>query len=79
MIYVLVLAGIWSAVGALVFFVHANISLPQRVGLTIGTAVVFGIVGWVDVSSIYRTVHPAQPVMATDSVRPALQPASTIR
>jgi hypothetical protein len=79
MVYVVVLAGIWSAVGALVFFVRANISLPQRVGLTIGTAVVFGIVGWVDVSSIYRTVHPAQPVMAKDSVRPAFQPASTIR
>ncbi|HEV3018545.1 MAG TPA: hypothetical protein VGY49_05960 [Burkholderiaceae bacterium] len=64
MVYVIVFAGIWSAVGALVFFVRANLSVTQRVRLTIATSVVFGIVGWVDVSSIYHTVRPGAAVVA---------------
>jgi uncharacterized membrane protein YccC len=63
-VYVIVFAGIWSAVGALVYFVRGNLSVPQRVGLTIATSVVFGIVGWVDVSSIYHTVRPGAAVVA---------------
>ena len=57
MVYLLVLTCIWAAVGALVFFVRADITLPQRLALTIVTAVVFGAVGWVDVSSIFQTAH----------------------
>lgn len=57
MVYLLMLTCMWSAVGALVFFVRADISLPQRLALTIVTALVFGAVGWVDVSSIYQTAH----------------------
>jgi len=63
-VYVIVFAAIWSAVGALVFFLRANLSVPQRVRLTIATSVVFGIVGWVDVSSIYHTVRPGAAVVA---------------
>ena len=54
MTYVLMLAVLWAAVGALVFFVRTSMSLPWRLGLTIGTSLVFGVVGWVDVSSIVR-------------------------
>lgn len=57
MVYLLVLTCIWAAVGALVFFVRADITLPQRLALTIVTAVVFGAVGWVDVSSIVQSAH----------------------
>jgi len=57
MAYLLMLTCMWSAVGALVFFVRADISLPQRLALTIVTALVFGAVGWVDVSSIYQAAH----------------------
>jgi hypothetical protein len=67
MIYVLMLAVLWAAVGALVFFVRTSMSLPRRLGLTIGTSLVFGVVGWVDVSSIVRA-DPA--VIARGSVRP---------
>jgi hypothetical protein len=68
--YVLMLACLWSAVGALVFFVRANISLPQRLALTIGTSLVFGAVGWVDVSSIFDTIRSDRAVIAKELVRP---------
>jgi hypothetical protein len=64
MIYVLLLAFVWSAVGALVFFVRANVTLTQRLALTIGTSLAFGVIGWVDVSSIYQTVHSNSAVIA---------------
>jgi hypothetical protein len=57
MVYLLVITCLWAAVGALVFFVRADVTLPQRLALTIFTAVVFGAVGWVDVSSIFETAH----------------------
>jgi hypothetical protein len=54
-IYVLMLACLWAAVGALVFFVRTSMTLPRRLVLAFGTSLVFGVVGWVDVSSIvYR-------------------------
>jgi hypothetical protein len=56
MIYVLMLAVLWAAVGALVFFVRTSMSLPRRLGLTVGTSLVFGVVGWVDVSSIAGSI-----------------------
>jgi len=34
MIYVLMLAVLWAAVGALVFLVRTSMSLPRRLGLT---------------------------------------------
>jgi hypothetical protein len=64
MVYVLVLALLWSAVGALVFFVRADITSRQRLGLTVVTALVFGVIGWVDVSSIYHTAHSGPAVIA---------------
>ena len=64
MMYVLLLALLWSAVGALVFFVRADISRRQRLGLTVVTALLFGVIGWVDVSSIYHTVHSGQSLIA---------------
>jgi hypothetical protein len=67
MIYVLMLAVLWAAVGALVFFVRTSMSLPRRLGLTVATSLVFGVVGWVDVSSIVRA-DPA--VTERGSVRP---------
>jgi hypothetical protein len=66
MVYVLLLALLWSAVGALVFFVRANITLGQRLGLTIGTSLAFGVIGWVDVSSIYQTAHSNPSVIAKE-------------
>jgi hypothetical protein len=57
MIYVLMLAVLWAAVGALVFFVRTSMSLPRRLELTIATSLVFGVVGWVDVSSIVRALQ----------------------
>ena len=64
MMYVLLLALLWSAVGALVFFVRADITSRQRLELTVVTALVFGLIGWVDVSSIYHTVHSGPAVVA---------------
>jgi hypothetical protein len=72
MIYVLLLACLWSAVGASVFFVRADISLRQRLALTIATSVVFGAVGWLDVSSIYDAVRSGPAVIAKEAVRPTL-------
>jgi hypothetical protein len=66
MMYVLLLALLWSAVGALVFFVRADISRRQRLGLTVGTALVFGVIGWIDVSSIYQTVRSDPAVIAKE-------------
>lgn len=67
MMYALMLAVLWAAVGALVFFVRTSMSLPRRLGLTVGTSLVFGVVGWVDISSIVR----ADPAFtARGSVRP---------
>ena len=73
MVYVLVLACLWSAVGALVFFVRAKITLPQRLALTIGTSLVFGAVGWFDVSSIFRDARSNPPVVAKGLVKPDLR------
>ena len=73
MIYVLIFACLWSAVGALVFFVPAKMRLPQRVGLTIGTSLVFGAVGWFDVSSIVYTIRSDPAVVAKGLVRPDIQ------
>jgi hypothetical protein len=70
--YVLVLACLWSVVGALVFFVRANISLRQRLGLTVVTSLLFGAIGWLDVSSIYHDARSAPAVMAKESTRPQL-------
>ena len=67
MIYVLLLALLWSAVGALVFFVRADITSRQRLGLTVATALVFGVIGWVDVSSIYGSVHSGPAVVAKEA------------
>ena len=64
MVYVLLLALVWSAVGALVFFVRADITRRQRLGLTVVAALVFGVIGWVDVSSIYHTVHSGPSLIA---------------
>jgi hypothetical protein len=69
-VYVLMLSCLWAAVGALVFFVPANVSLRRRLGRTIGTALVFGAVGWVDVSSIYHTVRADPALIAKQSFRP---------
>jgi len=70
-VYVLLVACIWSVVGALgVFFLRANISLRKRLGLTFATSVLFGIVGWVDVSSIYHTTRSDPGLMAKQSVGP---------
>ena len=67
MVYVLLLAFLWSAVGALVFFVRAKITRPQRLALTIGTSLAFGVIGFVDVSSIYHSAHSLPAVMAKAS------------
>ena len=67
MIYVWLLAFLWSAVGALVFFVRADITFRQRLGLTAATALVFGVIGWVDVSSIYNSVHSGPAVVAKEA------------
>ena len=75
MLYVLLLACLWSAVGALVFFVRADITLPQRVGLTIGTSVLFGVVGWIDVSSIHHTVHSDPAVIAKQASQAGYRPS----
>ncbi len=72
MVYVLVLACLWSAVGALVFFVRANITLRQRLGLTLVTSLLFGAIGWLDLSSIYHDVRSGPAVIAKGSVRPQL-------
>jgi len=70
MVYVLILSCLWAAVGALVFFVPAAVSLPHRLGLTIVTSLVFGAVGWVDVSSIYHTIRSDPTVIAKESFKP---------
>ena len=75
MIYVLLLAFLWSAVGALVFFVRADITSRQRLGLTLATALVFGVIGWVDVSSIYNGVHSGPAVMAKEMGHAAYRPS----
>jgi hypothetical protein len=67
MIYVLMLAFLWAAVGALVSSARTSMCLPRRLGLTIGTSLVFGVVGWIDVSSIVR---PDPTVVGRGSVRP---------
>jgi len=71
--YVLLLACLWSAVGALVFFVRANITLRQRLVLTIGTSLVFGVVGWFDVASIFHDARSNPPAMAKELVRPDIR------
>jgi hypothetical protein len=58
------LAGLWSAFGGLMFFVRANITLRQRLALTILTSILFGIVGWVDVSSIYYATRAEPAVLS---------------
>jgi hypothetical protein len=45
------------------------------VGLTIGTAVLFGIVGWIDVSSIYHTVHSDPAVIAKQASPAGYRPS----
>jgi hypothetical protein len=67
MFYVVTLAFLWAAVGALVFFVRAKMTLPQRLGLTIATSIVFGMVGWIDVSSIVHAVRSGPAVIAKES------------
>jgi hypothetical protein len=74
MLYVLMLACLWAAVGALVIFVRADVTSPQRVGLTIVTSLVFGVVGWMDVSSIVHSVHSHPAVIANGLVRPDIDP-----
>jgi hypothetical protein len=71
MLYVLLLACVWSAVGALVYFVRAKITFRQRLVLTIGTSLVFGAIGWVDVASIYHAAHSNSSVIAKESGRRA--------
>jgi len=66
MIYVLGFALLWSAVGASVFFRRADVTSRQRLGLTLATALVFGVIGWVDVSSIYHSAHTGPAVMAKE-------------
>ena len=78
-IYVLMLAVLWSAVGASVFFLRTHMSLAQRLGLTIATSLVFGAVGWVDVSSIFHAVRADADVVARGSVRPDLPIAQAHR
>ena len=75
MSYVLLLALLWSAVGALVFFVRADITRRQRVGLTVVTALVFGVIGWVDVSSIYQTAHSGPAVIAKEAGQAGPRPS----
>jgi hypothetical protein len=72
MVYVLVLACLWSAVGALVFFVRANMTLRQRLGLTLVTSLLFGAIGWLDLSSIYHDVRSGPAVIAKGSARSQL-------
>ena len=69
-IYEMILAGLWAAVGALVFLQRTNMSLPQRLGLTIATALVFGVVGWIDVSSIFHTLRGEPIAIADGADRP---------
>jgi hypothetical protein len=57
MIYVLFFACLWSAVGASVFFLRGDIAPRRRLALTIGSAVVFALIGWIDVSSIVHSGH----------------------
>jgi hypothetical protein len=57
MVYVLIFSCLWAAVGASVFFVRSNITLRQRLGLTISSAVAFAVIGWIDVSSIVHSAH----------------------
>jgi hypothetical protein len=75
MVYVLLLALLWSAVGALVFFVRADITRRQRLGLSVVTALAFGVIGWVDVSSIYRTVHSGPAVIAKEIGQAGYRPS----
>jgi hypothetical protein len=56
-IYVLIFACLWAAVGASVFFVRSDITLRQRLAVTISSAVAFAVIGWIDVSSIVHSVH----------------------
>jgi hypothetical protein len=67
MVYVFLLAFLWAAVGGSVFFVRARMTLPQRVALTIATSIVFGAVGWIDVSSIVNSSHSGPAVVAKES------------
>ena len=75
MAYVLMLACLWSVVGALVFFVRANLSLTQRLALTIGTSVAFGVIGWVDMSTIYHSVNSGPTTIAKESSQAADRPS----
>ena len=75
MMYVLLLALLWSAVGALVFFVRADFTRRQRLALTAVTALAFGVIGWVDVSSIYQTVHSGPAVIAKEAGQAAYRPS----
>jgi hypothetical protein len=79
MVQVVVLAFIWSAVGASVFFSARDVRLPQRLGLTLVTSLVFGAVGWVDVSSISRDVHSGPAATAKQLAGPAFRQSSVIR
>jgi hypothetical protein len=55
--YVVMLVALWSAVGGLMFFVRADLTARQRLALTVVTSLVFGAVGWVDISSIHHGMH----------------------
>ena len=70
MVYVVALACLWAAVGALVFFGRADIGLPQRAWLTVGASVVFGFIGYIDVSSIYQTVRTNPAAVAKQLATP---------
>lgn len=65
--YVLMLAALWSAVGGLMFFIRADITSRQRLALTVATSLLFGAVGWLDVSSIYHGAH-AQPAILSKGI-----------
>jgi hypothetical protein len=75
MIYVFVFALLWSAVGASVFFLRADVTSRQRLGLTLVTALLFGVIGWVDVSSIYHTAHTGPAVIAKEVGQAGYRPS----
>ncbi len=67
MAHLLTLACLWSIVGGLAFFVRANISLTERLVLTISTSVALGVIGWVHLSNISDSVHSVPTAIAKES------------
>src|SRR5258708_4747211 len=61
------LACVWSIVGVLVFFVRENISLTERLVLTISTSVELGVIGWVPLTNISDSVHWVRTAIAKES------------